>query len=80
MHLSVANLQPEQTQRVAVKLTGAAMGNVAGQVLTASTLDATTRFDAPEAVKPVPFTAFEAQGDTLTLTLPAKSVVVLSLN
>ena len=63
-----------------MKLTGAAARNVTGQVLTASALDAHNTFDAPENVKPMPFTGFELKDGALTVTLPAKSVVVLGLN
>jgi alpha-N-arabinofuranosidase len=36
-------------------------------------------FDAPDVVKPAPFTGASVQGDKLVVTLPAKSVVVLEL-
>ena len=80
LHLSVVNLQPEQTARVAVKLTGATVKNVAGQVLTASASDAHNTFDAPDNVRPVPFTAFEWKDGVLSLTLPARAVVVVGLD
>ncbi len=79
LHLSVVNLQPAQAAQVAVTLLGAAIKNVTGQMLTASTLDAHNTFDAPESVKPAPFTAFELKDGALTLTLPAKAVAVFSL-
>ena len=75
----MVNLQPEQGARVTVKLVGGPVGNVAEQVLTASALDAYNTFDAPDHVRPAPFTAFEMKNGVLTLDLPAKSVVVLSL-
>ncbi len=56
------------------------MKSVTGQILTASTLDAHNTFNAPENVRPVPFTAFEMKDGALTLTLPAKAVVVLGLD
>ncbi len=80
LHLSVTNLQPEQSAQVAVKLTGASVKNVAGQILTASSLDAHNTFDAPDTVKPVPFTTFELKDGALTLDLPAKAVVVVGLD
>jgi hypothetical protein len=80
IQLSVTNLQPQEAAKITVKLTGAAMKDIAGQVLTAPTIDAHNTFESPEAVKPAPFTALELKDDELTLTLPAKSVVVASLN
>ena len=79
LHLSVVNLQPEQEAQVAVKLLGASVQNVTGQILTASALDAHNTFDVPDAVKPEPFTAYEMKEGALVLTLPPKAVVVVSL-
>jgi alpha-N-arabinofuranosidase len=81
VHLSIVNLQPQQSAQVIVKLAGATLTKVEGQILTAAELDAHNTFDAPENVHPVAFTAFVQKGgsDELTLTLPAKSVVVLGL-
>ena len=80
VHLSVENLQPQDAAQVVVKLTGGTMKNIAGQVLTGPAIDSHNTFEAPDAVKPAPFTAFEQKDDALTLTLPARSVVVLALN
>ena len=80
IHLSVVNLQPQQSEQVTVKLAGASVANVEGQVLTGPAIDSHNTFEAPEAVKPAPFTAFERKDDALILTLPARSVVVLALD
>ena len=80
VHLSVVNLHPGQSALVAVRLAGAALQNVHGQILTAPALDSHNTFDAPDAVRPTTFTAFETTGEELTLTLPARSVVVLALS
>ena len=50
-----------------------------GEILTASAMDARNTFDAPNAIRPVPFTGASLGGGKLSLTLPAKSVVVLTL-
>jgi alpha-N-arabinofuranosidase len=52
---------------------------VAGRILTAPAIDAHNTFAAPDAVKPVAFSGATLKGDTLRITLPAKSVVVLTL-
>ena len=39
VHLSVVNLQPHESERVAVRLTGGAMDNVEGKILTGPALD-----------------------------------------
>ena len=52
---------------------------MSGKILTASAMDARNTFDAPNAVRPVAFTGASLGGGRLSLTLPAKSVVVLTL-
>ena len=42
-------------------------------------MNAHNTFDAPDAVKPQPFTGASLVGATLTVALPARSVVVLEL-
>ena len=52
---------------------------MAGRILTASAMNAHNSFDAPETIKPAPFTGAQVSGGTLSVTLPPKSVVVLDL-
>ena len=78
-HVSIVNLDPRRSAQVAMTLGGAAPTTITGRVLTASAMDAINGFDKPPAVTPAPFTAFQAQGGHVALTLPSKSVVVLEL-
>jgi alpha-N-arabinofuranosidase len=52
---------------------------VTGQVLTAEKMDAHNTFEQPQAIKPAPYSAKAANGK-LTLKVPAKSVVVVSVD
>jgi alpha-N-arabinofuranosidase len=52
---------------------------VTGRVLTAPAMNAINSFDRPEAVKPATFTGVRTQGDSIALSLPSKSVVVLEI-
>ncbi|NKJ41299.1 alpha-L-arabinofuranosidase C-terminal domain-containing protein [Novosphingobium sp. SG720] len=79
VHVALSNRDPGQANTVTVKLDGVTASSAAGQVVTAATMDAHNTFDTPDAVKPAPFTGATIQGGTLTVTLPAKSVVVLDL-
>jgi alpha-N-arabinofuranosidase len=79
IHLSLVNLHPRDPITVACTLDGVAAGAVAGRILTAPGLDAHNTFAAPDTVKPAAFTGATRTGDTLTVTLPARSVVVLAL-
>ena len=77
-HVSIVNLDPNRPAQVTLKVAGATPSKVSGRVLTASAMDAVNAFDKPPAVAPASFTAFQAQGGQITLTLPSKSVVVLA--
>ena len=48
-------------------------------MLTAPAMQAHNTFAAPDVVKPVAFEGVKLAGGTLTLTLPAKSVVIVEL-
>jgi alpha-L-arabinofuranosidase len=77
--LSLANTHPSEAIALSCTL-DQAIGAVTARCLTASTINAHNTFEAPDAVAPQPFTEFTKSGDTaLNLTLPARSVVVLTL-
>jgi len=79
VHVSLANAHPHAAITVACTVTGHRAAKVTGRVLTAAAMDAHNTFAAPDTVKPAPFTGATLTGDQLTVTLPAKSVVVLEL-
>ncbi|RDE07229.1 alpha-N-arabinofuranosidase [Sphingomonas aracearum] len=80
VHVGLTNLDPNRPAEVSVSLAGLTTGSVSGQVLTAPTMNALNDFDTPDTVRPVAFTgARMAAGGTMTVTLPAKSVVMLQL-
>jgi alpha-N-arabinofuranosidase len=81
IHLSLTNLDPNRALSVSADLRGggAQLSRVSGRVLTADAMNAHNTFDRPDAVQPRPFDAARLAGDTLTLDLPAKSIVVLEL-
>ncbi|MGK6356600.1 alpha-N-arabinofuranosidase [Sphingomonas sp. DT-207] len=78
VHVALVNADPNRPATVTAALQGVTASTVAGQVLT-GTVQAHNSFDAPEAVKPAPFSAASVSGGNLTATLPAASVVVLTL-
>ena len=79
IHVSIVNLDPQRASVVRAKPAGATAKSIAGRILTAATMDAHNTFDDPKTVTPMAFTAFEMEGDDLSVTLPAKSVVVLEI-
>ena len=79
VYLSFANTTPGRSVPLTVTLAGIAPASASGRVLTAPTMQAHNTFAAPDAVRPVPFDGVRLAGGTLTLTLPAKSVIVIEL-
>jgi alpha-N-arabinofuranosidase len=63
---------------VTTKITGAKFRSASGRVLTAKTMDAHNTIEKPELVKPAPFKATR-KGDELRVELPAKSIVVVTV-
>lgn len=79
VHLALVNLDPHHEATMILNLEGAATEITGGDVLTAAAMDAHNSFDAPAAVTPRPFTGARLNGGRLSLTLPEKSLVVLTL-
>jgi len=79
VHVSLCNVSPHQSADVMCELRGMALSAVSGQVLTADRMQAHNSFDAPEQVHPAEFHGATIHDNRVTMTLPAKSVVVLEL-
>ena len=80
VHVSFANTDPKRAASITMTLAGIVPASVTGRVLTAPAMQAHNTFEAPETVKPAPFNgATLATAGTLTVSLPAKSVVILEL-
>jgi alpha-L-arabinofuranosidase len=73
------NLDPHRTLAVDGTLAGLAATTVSGQVLSAGEMDAHNTFASPHTLEPKSFTDARLRGGRLSVVLPAKAVVVLSL-
>ncbi len=79
VHVSLANADPHHAVSVSCALEGLAAKRVSGRVLTAPAITSHNTFDAPHTVEPVAFDGAKLADGKLSLELPAKSVVVLTL-
>jgi alpha-N-arabinofuranosidase len=79
IYVALSNLNPNDAAKLTVKLEGLKERSVAGQILTAGAMNAINTFERPDAVKPTSFAGAKVKGDELTVELPSKSVVVLTL-
>ncbi len=80
INLTVSNSDPNCSLEVTCEVRGRKVVEASGRVLTAATVYAHNTFDEPETVRPLPFTAVTLAEQRLTIQLPAKSVVALSLS
>ncbi len=76
--ISLVNIDPHHAAHITAAVAG--MHSVAGTILTADAMDAHNTFETPNAVKPAAFAGAHFAGDSLTVELPAKSLVVLELH
>jgi alpha-N-arabinofuranosidase len=80
IHISLANLNPSKAQDLRCELKGATGVRVTGEIITAATMNACNDFGKPEAVKIRSFTGAQLRSGTLTVSIPAKSIVTLEVN
>lgn len=77
--ITLVNTDPNKEASLSVQIAGSNLSFATGRVLTADAVTAHNTFDAPNTVEPQPFNAVQASGGSLTLQLPSKSVVAVTL-
>lgn len=79
VHLSLVNVSLNETEEVAADLSGLAVKNVSGEILTGKLISAMNTFEQPDLVKPEVFKGAKISKGKLVVKLPPMSVVVLAL-
>ncbi|MBN2105011.1 alpha-N-arabinofuranosidase [bacterium] len=79
VHISLCNINPNRPADLHCEVQGMTVKKATGRVLTAPEINSHNTFEKPEMVKPAPFKDMKIDGSILTMTLPAKSVVVLEI-
>jgi alpha-N-arabinofuranosidase len=77
--LAITNLDPNQPVEIDASVSGMNAKSASGETLTAPQVDSVNTFDAPNTVAPKAISA-KAEGGKLVLTLPPKSVTVVSVD
>jgi alpha-N-arabinofuranosidase len=77
--VALVNLNPNQPIALSIAIPSLSLSQVRGTVLTAAASDAHNTFENPDLVHPVAFNAATITGHSLSLSLPAKSIIVLNL-
>jgi alpha-N-arabinofuranosidase len=79
IHISLVNIDPNNSIPVTLTLAGANWNTVTGQVLTSSKVTDINTFESPDNIHIVKFDGARKEGSSLVVSMPAKSVVVLEL-
>ncbi len=79
IHISLANLNPNEPVSITMDLKGVDATSINGQILTADKMDSLNSFDTPDTVTPKQFEGANWKNGQLIVELPAKSIVALAL-
>lgn len=79
IHISLVNIDAAKSQEVNIQLDSPLGKAITGRVLGSAKLQDHNTFENPEKIKPKAFSQFKKEGETLKVTLPPFSVVVLEI-
>jgi alpha-N-arabinofuranosidase len=79
IHVTLCNLNPNSDADVTCDLQGAKAKSISGRVLTGPEITTHNTFEKPETIQPAEFRGFKPTDGGFSVTLPAKSVVVLAI-
>lgn len=79
IHITLCNLHPNEEEKITCHVLGGNANKVSGSVLTADKMNAHNTFENSSRVKPEPFYKCALQQGELKVVLPAKSVLLLTI-
>lgn len=79
VYVALANIDAVNGEQISVALGSLVAKSVTGRILTSVNLTDHNTFDKPDVVAPAPFNGAKISGSTLSVAMPAKSIVVLEL-
>jgi alpha-L-arabinofuranosidase len=79
IHISLCNLHHDNAAEIAIDLRGVAASKAIARILAGKSMNAMNAFDRADVVRPVTFDDFKLGKTGLTMSLPARSVVVVEL-
>lgn len=80
IHITLCNVDAQDGAEVACILEGVdAFSPVAGTVLTSEQMQAHNDFARPDVIAPAPFTGFRQEKDRITVEMPSKSIILLTI-
>jgi alpha-N-arabinofuranosidase len=79
VHITLVNIDPDKAQDIAAELRGMTAKKVSGKILTSGRINDCNTFERPDAVSVKEFKGARLSGGSLSIALPAKSVVMLEI-
>jgi alpha-N-arabinofuranosidase len=79
IHITLVNIDPNKTQSIETELRGVTVKSVLGKILTATKINDYNTFEQPNAVSVKDFKDVKLSKGVLSITLPAKSVVMIEM-
>lgn len=79
VHITLANTKPNENIELVCILAGNRFTKASGELLTGSEVTSHNSFSQPDAVRPVEFSDLKLEGEKLSVDMPAKSVVLITL-
>lgn len=80
IHISLSNIDLQKAQTVELSLDNIKVKGCTGRILTSTNINDHNNFDHPNTVVPKAFNGAKVQNGKLTVTLPPKSIVALTIN
>ncbi len=79
IHISIVNLDPDNSQKLSCEIQGHSINNVSGEIITTDEMNAYNDFNMEEKVNINSFSGYKLKNGLLEVSLPAKSIVMLEL-
>lgn len=80
IHLTLTNVDPNNAQTISCELLGVQGKRITGKILTSENVNDHNTFEHPDRVKIQDFKGAKIKGETLTLTMPAQSIISLEIH
>ncbi|NLZ73960.1 MAG: alpha-N-arabinofuranosidase, partial [Bacteroidales bacterium] len=80
IHISLSNVHLTDAQEIEISMDDISKGKVSGEILTSESINDHNTFENPNKVEPKTFNGAKFSEGKLTLKIPAKSIVTLTVN
>ena len=80
VHISLVNIDPNKNHKVSLKLDGKMFTVVKGRILASAKVQDYNSFDEPNKIVPKEFNGAAIKSNTISVSMPPASVIVLALN